>query len=182
MVAMFVNLPVTDLERAKAFYTAIGFTINFTDLTAARVVVEEGHSAFMILTRDFFQTFTDRPIGDPAVTVSVATPVFLDSREAVDGAVVAGIAAGGAKAPTRHGLRLHVSASAHRPRWQRPRVRLDGPGRRRAGSRGLRVPAGLRSMAARDYGSTAASRERRAGIVSRCDAPMAVIKREVQAC
>jgi uncharacterized protein len=28
MTAMFVNLPVTDLERAKAFYTAIGFTIN----------------------------------------------------------------------------------------------------------------------------------------------------------
>jgi predicted lactoylglutathione lyase len=98
MVAMFVNLPVTDLERAKVFYTAIGFTINFTDHTAARVVVEEGHSAFMILTRDFFQTFTDRPIGDPAVTVSVATAVFLDSREAVDGAVVAGIAAGGAEA------------------------------------------------------------------------------------
>jgi uncharacterized protein len=37
MTAMFVNLPVTDLERAKAFYTAIGFTINptFTDHNAA---------------------------------------------------------------------------------------------------------------------------------------------------
>ncbi|WP_410572415.1 VOC family protein, partial [Bacillus sp. SIMBA_031] len=33
MTAMFVNLPVTDLERAKSFYTAIGFSINpmFTD-------------------------------------------------------------------------------------------------------------------------------------------------------
>ena len=33
MTAMFVNLPVTDLERAKAFYSAVGFTINplFTD-------------------------------------------------------------------------------------------------------------------------------------------------------
>ena len=30
-----VNLPVTDLERAKAFYTAIGFTINFTDHNTA---------------------------------------------------------------------------------------------------------------------------------------------------
>ena len=69
MTAMFVNLPVTDLERAKAFYTAIGFTINplFTDHNAACVVVEDGHSYFMILVRDFFQTFTDLPIGDPAV-------------------------------------------------------------------------------------------------------------------
>jgi uncharacterized protein len=99
MTAMFVNLPVTDLERAKAFYTAIGFTINprFTDHNAACVVVEEGHSAFMILTRDFFQTFTDRPIGDPAVNPSVATAIFLDSREAVDKAVADGAAAGGSE-------------------------------------------------------------------------------------
>ena len=99
MPAMFVNLPVTDLERAKAFYTAIGFTINplFTDHNAACVVVEDGHSAFMILTRDFFQTFTDRPIGDPAVNPSVATAIFLDSREAVDKAVSDGAAAGGSE-------------------------------------------------------------------------------------
>lgn len=97
MTAMFVNLPVTDLERAKAFYTALGFTINplFTDHNAACVVVEDGHSYFMILVRDFFQTFTDLPIGDPAATVSVATAIFLDSREAVDATLADGIAAGG---------------------------------------------------------------------------------------
>ncbi len=46
MTAMFVNLPVTDLERAKAFYEAVGFSINpqFTDHNAACVVVEDGHS------------------------------------------------------------------------------------------------------------------------------------------
>jgi uncharacterized protein len=99
MTAMFVNLPVTDLERAKAFYTAIGFTINplFTDHNAACVVVEDGHSYFMILVRDFFQTFTDRPIGDPAATVSVATAIFLDSREAVDVTLADGVAAGGSE-------------------------------------------------------------------------------------
>lgn len=97
MTAMFVNLPVTDLERAKAFYEAIGFTINplFTDHNAACVVVEEDHSYFMILVRDFFQTFTDLPLGDPKVAPSVATAIFLDSREAVDKAVADGIAAGG---------------------------------------------------------------------------------------
>jgi predicted lactoylglutathione lyase len=98
MTAMFVNLPVTDLERAKAFYTAIGFTIDFTDDNAARVVVEDGHSYFMILARDYFQSFTDRPIGDPAVTVSAATAIFLDDRKAVDETVACGIAAGGSEA------------------------------------------------------------------------------------
>ena len=100
MTSMFVNLPVTDLDRAKAFYTAIGFTINplFTDHNAACVVVEDGHSYFMILTRDFFQTFTDLPIGDPAVNPSVATAIFLDNRDAVDVAVADGLAAGGSEA------------------------------------------------------------------------------------
>jgi len=100
MTAMFVNLPVTDLDRAKAFYTAIGFTINplFTDHNAACVVVEEDHSAFMILTREYFQTFSDVPIGDPATAPTVATAVFLDTREAVDTAVSSGLEAGGTEA------------------------------------------------------------------------------------
>jgi hypothetical protein len=97
---MFVNLPVTDLERAKAFYTAIGFTINpmFSDHNAACVVVEEDHNFFMILTRDYFQTFSDLPVGDPTTTVSVSTAIFLDSRESVDVAVSDGLAAGGSEA------------------------------------------------------------------------------------
>ena len=97
MTAMFVNLPVTDLERAKAFYTAVGFTINplFTDHNAACVVVEDGHSYFMILTREYFQTFTELPIGDPAKSPTAGVAIFLDSREAVDSTVAAGVAAGG---------------------------------------------------------------------------------------
>ena len=100
MTAMFVNLPVTDLERAKAFYTALGFRINpaFTDHNAACVVVEEDHSYFMILVRDFFQTFTDLPLGDPAVNPSTATALFLDSRDEVDATVANGLAAGGSEA------------------------------------------------------------------------------------
>jgi len=99
MSAMFVNLPVTDLERAKAFYTALGFTINplFTDHNAACVVVEDDHNYFMILVREYFQTFTDLPIGDPAVNPSVSTAIFLDSREEVDKTVADGLAAGGSE-------------------------------------------------------------------------------------
>jgi predicted lactoylglutathione lyase len=99
MTMMFVNLPVTDLERAKAFYTAIGFTINpqFSDHNAACVIVEDDHCYFMILTREYFQTFTDLPIGDPARNPSVSTAIFVDSREAVDKAVADGIAGGGSE-------------------------------------------------------------------------------------
>ena len=99
MPQMFVNLPVTDLERSKAFYTALGFTINpaFTDHNAACVVVDDGHNYFMLLVREFFQTFTTLPLGDPAVNPSVATAIFLDSRDDVDKAIADGLAAGGAE-------------------------------------------------------------------------------------
>jgi predicted lactoylglutathione lyase len=99
MSQMFVNLPVTDLDRSKAFYTAIGFSINpaFTDHNAACVVVDEDHNYFMLLTREYFQTFTELPIGDPAVNPSVSTAIFLETRDAVDKSVADGIAAGGAE-------------------------------------------------------------------------------------
>ena len=99
MTQMFVNLPVTDLERAKAFYEALGFTINpkFTDHNAACVVVEDGHSYFMILVREFFQTFTDVPIGDPKTGPTVAVALFADSREDVDRMAESGLAAGGSE-------------------------------------------------------------------------------------
>ena len=100
MPTVFVNLPVTDLDRAKAFYTALGFTINplFTDHNAGCVVVEEGHSYFMILVREFLQTFTDLPLGDPAKMPISATAIFLDNRAAVDAVAAAGLGAGGSEA------------------------------------------------------------------------------------
>ena len=97
MPQMFVNLAVSDFELSKQFYTAIGFTLNpaFSDHNAACFVVDDGHNYFMIHTRDYFQTFTELPLGDPAVNPTSSVAIFLDSKEAVDAAVEAGIAAGG---------------------------------------------------------------------------------------
>ena len=86
---MFVNLPVTDLERAKAFYTAIGFTINplFTDHSAASVVVEDGHSYFhdpgARLLPELHRPADRRPGGDrvggEAETSGVTSPSWSSS-------------------------------------------------------------------------------------------------------
>jgi predicted lactoylglutathione lyase len=99
VISMFVNLPVTDLDRAKAFYTALGFTINplFSDHNAACVVVEEDHSYFMIQVREYLQSMTELTLGDPAVHPTSSTTIFVDTREAVDAAVAAGVAAGGSE-------------------------------------------------------------------------------------
>jgi uncharacterized protein len=51
----------------------------------------------MLLTCEYFQTFTELPLGDPAVSPSVSTAIFLDTREEVDTAVANGLAAGGSE-------------------------------------------------------------------------------------
>ncbi|UOQ58073.1 glyoxalase [Leucobacter allii] len=93
---IFVNIASDDLERAKAFYTALGCEINplFTDENAACVVWDE-QVFFMVLTREYFATFTDRPVADARATAQVLIALSRESREAVDAIVDAGIAAGG---------------------------------------------------------------------------------------
>jgi len=97
MPQMFVNMAVNDLDQSKSFYEALGFSINpqFTDHNAACVVVDDGHVYFMIHTREYFQTFTKLTIGDPAVNPTSSVAIFVDSKDAVNAAVEAGLAAGG---------------------------------------------------------------------------------------
>ncbi|MEO5834963.1 MAG: VOC family protein [Nakamurella sp.] len=94
--SIFVSIPTTDLERAKAFYTGLGFAINplFTDDNAA--CIELGDNLyFMVVTRDFFSTMTDKTIVDPRTHAQVGISLTRDSRDDVDAIVAKGLAAGG---------------------------------------------------------------------------------------
>ena len=95
---IFVNLPTADLERSKAFYSALGCSINplFTDENAACVVWSDD-VFFMVLTREYFGTFTDKPVVDPASAAQVLIALSRDSRDDVDAVLAAGLAAGGAE-------------------------------------------------------------------------------------
>ncbi|AXA84895.1 glyoxalase [Lysobacter oculi] len=92
---LYINLPVTDLARTRAFYGALGFEIDprFSDDNAIAVKLGEGQVA-MLLRREFFTTFTDRPIIDPRAGVQCLLAIQLDSREAVDAIVEAAVAQG----------------------------------------------------------------------------------------
>ncbi|GAA2452321.1 VOC family protein [Agromyces soli] len=94
--SIFVNLPTTDLERSKAFYEALGFSINplFTDENAACVVLDE-NVYFMVLTRDYLATFTDKQIIDPKTHAQALIALSRESREGVDEVLAKGLAAGG---------------------------------------------------------------------------------------
>lgn len=100
---IFVNLPVGDLEKAKAFHLALGHTLNpkFTNDEAACIVVSDS-IYFMLLKREFFQGFTDRALCDTRTHVEVLVALDRDDRAQVDATVEKAIAAGGREAgPTR---------------------------------------------------------------------------------
>ena len=95
---IFVNITTTDLERSKAFYEAIGYSINplFTDQNAACVVLSDD-IYFMVLTREYFGTFTEKQIIDPKTQAQMAISLSCDSREAVDAIMEKALAAGGSE-------------------------------------------------------------------------------------
>lgn len=93
---IFVNLPVSDLQRSIDFFTALGFTFNaqWTDEAATCMIV--GDNIFvMLLNRERFQTFTPKPVADATKSTEVLLCLTRDSREAVDVMVRRAVAAGG---------------------------------------------------------------------------------------
>ncbi len=93
---IFVNLPVSDLQRSTAFYEAIGAVKNeqFCDHTASCMVFSETIHA-MLLTHEKFRQFTPKAIADARTTTEVLICVSADSRDAVDEVVGRAGAAGG---------------------------------------------------------------------------------------
>jgi predicted lactoylglutathione lyase len=93
---IFVNLPVADLPRAKAFYEAIGAENNpmFTDETAACMVFSDTIYV-MLLTHEKFAQFTSREIADSHKTAQLLIALSAEGREGVDRITDAALASGG---------------------------------------------------------------------------------------
>ncbi len=97
---IFVNLPVSDLARATAFYQAVGAGKNeqFSDETASCMVFSETIYA-MLLTHDKFRQFTPKKIADAKTSSEVLICLSADSRDEVDAIVGRALAAGGRADP-----------------------------------------------------------------------------------
>jgi predicted lactoylglutathione lyase len=93
---IFVNLPVTDLERSKAFYAAVGAVNNpaFSDDTAACMVLSDTIFA-MLLTHDKWRQFTSKRIVDAHTDAQVLLCLSADDREQVSSLVEKASNAGG---------------------------------------------------------------------------------------
>ena len=97
MRMIFVNLPVTDLARSRAFYEGLGFSINpqFSDDEGACVVVSEA-IYLMILTQAKFARFAPRPVADTTAVSGPLIALSCDSRDDVLAMMDSALAHGGA--------------------------------------------------------------------------------------
>ena len=104
---IFVNLPIKDMQRSRAFFESLGYQFNpqFSNDRGACLVLGENLHA-MLLVEEFFQTFTDKAIADARQTTEVLVCLSCDSREQVDTLVTKALAAGGQapRPPQDHGF------------------------------------------------------------------------------
>lgn len=93
---IFINLPVADLNRAKHFYTQIGFSVNpqFTDETAAAMVFSD-EIFVMLLTHEKFSMFTTKDIADVRHKTAAIFALEVESPERMNTMLESALAAGG---------------------------------------------------------------------------------------
>jgi uncharacterized protein len=125
---IFVNLPVADLPRAMAFYTALGFVNEprFTDETGAAMQWSDT-IVVMLLTHEKWAGFTTRPIPDTGSS-EVMLCVSCESRDEVNRMTDAAGANGGTadiSPPQDHGFmfgRSFTDPDGHvwEPMWMDP--------------------------------------------------------------
>jgi predicted lactoylglutathione lyase len=115
---VFINMPVKDLNKTKAFFEGLGYSFNpqFTDENAACMVISEAIYA-MMLTESYFSTFTKKPIADAKKTTEVLIALDAASRDEVTGII--------SKAKEL-GATIYAEAQDHGWMYQHSFADLDG--------------------------------------------------------
>lgn len=134
---IFVNLPVTDLDRSIAFYEAIGGKKNeqFSGEQAAAIILSDSIYV-MLLTHDYYRTFTNKPIADAHASSGALLALSCSDKKSVDAMVEQAVAAGGKADPgpkQDHGFmygRSFEDPDGHHwePHWMDPAVAEQGSG------------------------------------------------------
>ena len=93
---IFVNLPVRDVAKTKAFFAHLGFSHNpqFSNEVAVCIVIAPNIFG-MMLSHEHFASFTKKPIADATAATEVIIALDCDSRQAVDEMVANAVEAGG---------------------------------------------------------------------------------------
>jgi predicted lactoylglutathione lyase len=90
------NLPVQDLERSKAFFTWLGFSVNprFSNENALFMNVVDDTLHVMLMTKAFFESLINKPAVQAREANEVIICLSCESREEVDSLIARATAAG----------------------------------------------------------------------------------------
>lgn len=93
---IFVNLPVKDVQRSIAFFTALGFSFEpkYTGEKSACMIIDD-NIFVMLLEDNYFKTYTKKALCDATRSTEVLVCLSCDSRQQVDDTVARAVESGG---------------------------------------------------------------------------------------
>ena len=93
---IIVNMSVKDLDKSKAFFSALGYTFHpvFSGADAAMVIIAENSIHAMLMTEPFFKSFHSKQIANAREAVEMWVCLSCDSRVEVDSLMTKALAAG----------------------------------------------------------------------------------------
>jgi predicted lactoylglutathione lyase len=94
---IILHLPVKDLNKSKAFFSALGFTFNdrFSGENAAFMNIVGETIQAMLSTEPFFKSLIGKPVVQTKEANEVVICLSCESREEVDTLIAKAVAAGG---------------------------------------------------------------------------------------
>lgn len=93
---IIVNMSVKDLDKSKAFFSALGYTFNpmFSNEQCALMTITEGSINAMLMTEAFFKSFHTKQVSNAREAIEMWINLTCESREEVDDLVAKAVAAG----------------------------------------------------------------------------------------
>ena len=93
---IIVNMAVKDLDKSKAFFSALGYKFNstFTNEHAALMIIAENGIHAMLMTESFFKSLHRKQIANARETIEMWVSLTCESREEVDSLMTKALAAG----------------------------------------------------------------------------------------
>jgi predicted lactoylglutathione lyase len=94
---IILNLPVKDLNKSKAFFSALGFTVNprFSGENAVFIDIVGDTIQAMLTVEPFFQSLIGKPVVRAKEANEVVICLSCESKEEVDTIIAKAVAAGG---------------------------------------------------------------------------------------
>lgn len=97
---IIINLPVQDLGKSKAFFSALGYSFDpqVSGAQAAMLIIAQDSIHVMLTTENFFQSLIDKPMMRASQANELVLCLACESREELD-SLIARASAAGARIP-----------------------------------------------------------------------------------